>query len=133
MSSSVGSRRVAAAVLAAGITASAAAAQARIERVIGAPTGALVQLAGASHDNPADTGQMLQPGDMLKTDPNTRVELRCTSAAEVAAAIKTLAIRGAPAIGIAAAYGFALAAQQGEDLEAAYDCLLYTSDAADEL
>jgi methylthioribose-1-phosphate isomerase len=55
--------------------------------------------------------------------PDEQVELRCTSAAEVAAAIRTLAIRGAPAIGIAAAYGFALAAQQGEDLEAAYDVL----------
>ena len=43
----------------------------------------------------------------------------CRSAAEVAEAIRTLAIRGAPAIGIAAAYGYALAAAQGEDLDAA--------------
>jgi methylthioribose-1-phosphate isomerase len=48
--------------------------------------------------------------------PDMEVELECRSAAEVAEAIRTLAIRGAPAIGIAAAYGYALAAQNGEDL-----------------
>ena len=51
--------------------------------------------------------------------PEEAVELECRSAAEVAEAIQTLAIRGAPAIGIAAAYGYALAAAQGEDLAAA--------------
>ena len=51
--------------------------------------------------------------------PDEEVELECRSAAEVAEAIRTLAIRGAPAIGIAAAYGYALAAVQGEDLVAA--------------
>jgi methylthioribose-1-phosphate isomerase len=55
--------------------------------------------------------------------PDDEVELRCTSAAEVAEAIRTLAIRGAPAIGVAAAYGLALAAARGEDLDAAYDVL----------
>jgi methylthioribose-1-phosphate isomerase len=55
--------------------------------------------------------------------PDVEVELRCASAAEVAEAIRTLAIRGAPAIGIAAAYGLALAAARGEDLDAAYDVL----------
>ena len=39
--------------------------------------------------------------------------LECRSAAEVAEAIRTLAVRGAPAIGIAAAYGYALAAARG--------------------
>lgn len=48
--------------------------------------------------------------------PDEEVELTCCSAAEVAEAIRTLAIRGAPAIGIAAAYGYALAAARGEDL-----------------
>jgi methylthioribose-1-phosphate isomerase len=38
----------------------------------------------------------------------------------VADAIRTLAIRGAPAIGVAAAYGLALARARGEDLDAAY-------------
>jgi len=52
--------------------------------------------------------------------PDEEVELRCGSSLEVADAIRTLAIRGAPAIGVAAAYGFALASARGEDLDAAY-------------
>ena len=55
--------------------------------------------------------------------PDEEVELRCESAAEVAEAIRTLAVRGAPAIGIAAAYGYALAAERGENLEAAWAVL----------
>jgi methylthioribose-1-phosphate isomerase len=55
--------------------------------------------------------------------PAEEVDLECRTAADVADAIKTLAVRGAPAIGVAAAYGYALAAQQGEDLEAAYRVL----------
>lgn len=55
--------------------------------------------------------------------PDEEVELRCESAAEVAEAIRTLAVRGAPAIGVAAAYGYALAAERGEDLEKAYRVL----------
>jgi methylthioribose-1-phosphate isomerase len=51
--------------------------------------------------------------------PDEEADLRCESAAEVAEAIRTLAVRGAPAIGIAAAYGLALAAERGEDLDAA--------------
>ncbi|HEY1315778.1 MAG TPA: S-methyl-5-thioribose-1-phosphate isomerase [Gaiella sp.] len=56
--------------------------------------------------------------------PGEEVDLRCANAAEVAEAIRTLAVRGAPAIGIAAAYGLALAASQDEDLDAAHDVLL---------
>jgi methylthioribose-1-phosphate isomerase len=55
--------------------------------------------------------------------PDEKVELRCRSAAEVGDAIRTLAVRGAPAIGVAAAYGYALAAARGEDLEAAWHVL----------
>ena len=55
--------------------------------------------------------------------PDEEVELRCESAADVAEAIRTLAVRGAPAIGIAAAYAYALAAERGEDLDAAYRVL----------
>jgi methylthioribose-1-phosphate isomerase len=55
--------------------------------------------------------------------PDEEVELECRSAAEVAEAIRVLAVRGAPAIGIAAAYGYALAAARGEDLDAAYHVL----------
>jgi methylthioribose-1-phosphate isomerase len=51
--------------------------------------------------------------------PDEEVELRCRSAAEVAEAIRELAVRGAPAIGVAAAYGIALAAERGEDLDVA--------------
>ena len=56
--------------------------------------------------------------------PDEEVELECRSAAEVAEAIRTLAVRGAPAIGIAAAYGYALAAARREDLDEAHDVLL---------
>ena len=55
--------------------------------------------------------------------PGEELELWCVSAEDVADAIRTLAIRGAPAIGVAAAYGLALAARRGEDLDAAYEVL----------
>jgi len=49
--------------------------------------------------------------------PEEVVELECRSAADVAAAIRAMAIRGAPAIGVAAAYGLALAAAHGDELD----------------
>jgi len=62
----------------------------------------------------------LEPGAVVVLDqrrlPDERVELRLESSAEVAEAIRTLAVRGAPAIGVAAAYGLALAAERGEDI-----------------
>jgi methylthioribose-1-phosphate isomerase len=48
--------------------------------------------------------------------PDEVVEMRCRSAAEVAEAIRSMVVRGAPAIGIAAAYGLALAELRGDDL-----------------
>jgi methylthioribose-1-phosphate isomerase len=48
--------------------------------------------------------------------PDEEVDLACDTAADVAEAIRTLAVRGAPAIGVAAAYGLALAALRGDDL-----------------
>jgi methylthioribose-1-phosphate isomerase len=48
--------------------------------------------------------------------PAEVVELECRTVPELADAIKTLAVRGAPAIGVAAAYGLALAALRGDDL-----------------
>jgi methylthioribose-1-phosphate isomerase len=51
--------------------------------------------------------------------PDEVVEVECRSAAEVALAIRDMVVRGAPAIGIAAAYGYALAASRGEDLDEA--------------
>jgi methylthioribose-1-phosphate isomerase len=69
----------------------------------------------------------LEPDAVVLLDqrrlPEEEIEVRCASAAEVADAIRTLAIRGAPAIGVAAAYGLALAATRGEDLDAAYEVL----------
>src|SRR5436309_10369623 len=40
--------------------------------------------------------------------PSQEVYVRCSTAAEVARAIKTMVIRGAPAIGVAAAMGIAI-------------------------
>jgi len=51
--------------------------------------------------------------------PAEEVDVVCHSAAEVADAIRMMVVRGAPSIGIAAAYGLALAAERGEDLAAA--------------
>ena len=51
--------------------------------------------------------------------PHETAWVSCGSAAEVADAIRTMVVRGAPAIGIAAAYGYALAAARGEDLDEA--------------
>ncbi len=48
--------------------------------------------------------------------PLEEVELECRTAGEVADAIRELAVRGAPAIGIAAAYAYALAAANHDDL-----------------
>ena len=55
--------------------------------------------------------------------PDEEVELECRNASEVAEAIRTLAVRGAPAIGVAAAYGYALAAALGDDLDEATSLL----------
>jgi len=55
--------------------------------------------------------------------PDEEVELECRTVAEVVVAIRELAIRGAPAIGVAAAYALALAAARGEDLDEAAELL----------
>src|SRR3954447_11227136 len=55
--------------------------------------------------------------------PDEVVELTCRTVPELVDAIKTLAVRGAPAIGVAAAYGMALAALRGDDLHAAETAL----------
>jgi methylthioribose-1-phosphate isomerase len=51
--------------------------------------------------------------------PLEELDVRCGTAAAVAGAIRTMVVRGAPAIGVAAAYGIALAAANREDLDAA--------------
>jgi len=59
--------------------------------------------------------------------PDEEVYLRCRDAHEVARAIKDMAIRGAPAIGVAAAYGLALGARlttaEGPALHREFDAL----------
>jgi methylthioribose-1-phosphate isomerase len=47
----------------------------------------------------------------------------CRTASEVADAIRTMVVRGAPAIGVSAAFGMAIAARAGENLEAAASLL----------
>jgi methylthioribose-1-phosphate isomerase len=58
--------------------------------------------------------------------PAEETWIRCETAAGVADCIGTLAVRGAPAIGLAAAYGMALAARSGDDLDAAAKMLRAT-------
>jgi methylthioribose-1-phosphate isomerase len=55
--------------------------------------------------------------------PAEETWVRCRTAEEVADCIRTMAVRGAPAIGLAGAYGVALAARGGEDPEGAADML----------
>ena len=55
--------------------------------------------------------------------PEEVVEVRCATAADVADAIRDMVVRGAPAIGIAAAYGLALVALRGDDLAEAEQVL----------
>jgi methylthioribose-1-phosphate isomerase len=61
----------------------------------------------------------LEPDRVVMLDqrrlPEEEIELECRTADEVAGAIRTLAVRGAPAIGVAAAYGYALAVARGDD------------------
>jgi methylthioribose-1-phosphate isomerase len=58
--------------------------------------------------------------------PAEEVWLRCTCAEDVADAIRRLAVRGAPAIGVAAAYGVVLGVRSGGDLGAVCDLLAST-------
>ena len=48
--------------------------------------------------------------------PHELTYVRCRTAADVAAAIQTMVVRGAPAIGVSAAFGLALAALHGESI-----------------
>ena len=82
-----------------------------------------------------ERGHLIEPERILRLEadavvlldqrrlPDAEVEVRCTTAAEVAEAIRTMVVRGAPAIGIAAAYGLALAASRGDDIDRADDIL----------
>jgi methylthioribose-1-phosphate isomerase len=72
-----------------------------------------------------------QDGEVVMIDqrrlPAEEVYLRCRDHSEVAKAIKDMAIRGAPAIGVAAALGIALGVRnsrsEGEELRASFDAI----------
>ncbi|MEV5731216.1 MULTISPECIES: S-methyl-5-thioribose-1-phosphate isomerase [Streptomyces] len=55
--------------------------------------------------------------------PSEEVELVCTDAPALVEAIRSLAVRGAPVLGIAGAYGVALAAARGFDVDEAAQAL----------
>ena len=55
--------------------------------------------------------------------PEKTEYVTCRTAAEVAQAIRNMVVRGAPAIGCAAAFGIALDAKRGAPLEPAYEAL----------
>ncbi len=57
--------------------------------------------------------------------PSQEVELICTDPSVLVRAIRTLAVRGAPVLGIAGAYGVALAAARGFDVDEAADALAF--------
>src|SRR3954465_3963197 len=68
-----------------------------------------------------------EDGELLVLDqrrlPAEEDWVRCRTAGQVADCIRSMAVRGAPAIGLAAAYGIALAARGGEDIASAADRL----------
>ena len=77
-------------------------------------------ISGASYSavelSPGDREIVLLDQRLL---PRSEEYLRLERVEDVAVAVETLAVRGAPAIGIAAAYGVALAAAHGKDVTAA--------------
>jgi methylthioribose-1-phosphate isomerase len=64
-----------------------------------------------------------EDGQLLVLDqrrlPDEERWVRCRTAEDVAGCVRSMVVRGAPAIGLAAAYGIALAARSDEDVEAA--------------
>jgi methylthioribose-1-phosphate isomerase len=57
--------------------------------------------------------------------PGEEVELVCTDVPALVEAIRSLAVRGAPVLGLAGAYGVALAAVRGFDVEGAAESLAH--------
>jgi methylthioribose-1-phosphate isomerase len=68
--------------------------------------------------DPADGGPAIELLDQTRL-PAAEAYLTCAEVGEVVDAIRRLAVRGAPLLGVAAAYGVALAAARGEDVPAA--------------
>jgi len=68
------------------------------------------------------TGEALELLDQ-RALPERIEYVACRSAADTARAIREMVVRGAPAIGCAAAFGIALDAMRGAELEAGFDAL----------
>ena len=68
------------------------------------------------------TGASLQLLDQ-RLLPNEEKWIECDDAAQVATAIRDMVVRGAPAIGVSAAFGVALAALRGDDVNVAAELL----------
>src|SRR5437868_6749011 len=66
------------------------------------------------------THDALQLLDQRKL-PGEVVYVECRTASDVARAIRDMVVRGAPAIGVTAAFGLALAAKRGDDIGRAAD------------
>src|SRR5882672_4146496 len=64
------------------------------------------------------TGSRLHLLDQRRL-PREVVYVECEDASSVARAIRDMVVRGAPAIGVAAAFGLAMAALRGDDLRLA--------------
>ena len=76
----------------------------------------MIPTAGSVHVSPLRwTGRTLQLLDQ-RLLPNEEKWVDCRDAGEVAKAIRDMVVRGAPAIGVAAAFGMVLAAASGHDL-----------------
>src|SRR5947208_12465736 len=80
----------------------------------------ILQMPGKSHSvEPIRwRGDALELLDQRRL-PREVVWVACSDAHEVARAIRDMVVRGAPAIGVAAAFGIALAALRGDDVRAA--------------
>ncbi|MEU7137548.1 S-methyl-5-thioribose-1-phosphate isomerase [Streptomyces sp. NPDC046261] len=57
--------------------------------------------------------------------PTDEIELVCTDVPALVEAVRTLAVRGAPLLGVAGAYGVALAAARGFDVDGAAELLAH--------
>ncbi|HKV66731.1 MAG TPA: S-methyl-5-thioribose-1-phosphate isomerase, partial [Gaiellales bacterium] len=84
-------------------------------------------VAGAASPLTPDAIVRLEDGRLVLLDqtllPGERRENSYDDWPDMVDAIRAMVVRGAPAIGVAAAYGMALAASRGADLDLAYDTL----------
>ncbi|HEX9163916.1 MAG TPA: S-methyl-5-thioribose-1-phosphate isomerase [Thermoanaerobaculia bacterium] len=86
----------------------------------------MVQTAAGVHVTPLRwTGDSLQLLDQ-RLLPGEEKWIECCDSASVAEAIKDMVVRGAPAIGVAAAFGMAMASRRGDNIDEAADGLRRT-------